>query len=366
MNDQKIVEMEVSEIQLLGEVQSRVGLDEGAIEEFAEKIKDGVEFPPIVVLHGDDGCICADGFHRVHAARRAGVEKIAAEIREGGRRDAILHSVGANAQHGVRRTNADKRRAVEILLRDDEWLTWSDGKIARRVAVSQPFVSKLRKEFTHNGYESPAIRETARGGPMDTTKIGKSPKKKDTDQPSSDASDGGDHGRDELADKAPNAQDREQGNAPTSPIEREKLNLKDGDADGSDDISGGVASDGEDVDTANEQEHPEHRVTEPAPAVTLQAAEEAYVRIAEDKAAQIRKRVTEGSVGHIDAGGELTDLTNLIHKSLGDARNGVNMVIKGTRTAVTYMARQTMEDGVAEGGNAPPAEATGSGTEASI
>ena len=58
----------------------------------------------------------ADGFHRCHAAIAAGIEEIAAEAREGGRRDAILHAVGANATHGRPRTNEDRRRAVLMLL----------------------------------------------------------------------------------------------------------------------------------------------------------------------------------------------------------------------------------------------------------
>lgn len=39
-------------------------------------------------------------------------------------REAILFIVGANASHGLRRTNADKRRTVERLLADEEWRGW--------------------------------------------------------------------------------------------------------------------------------------------------------------------------------------------------------------------------------------------------
>ena len=44
----------------------------------------------------------------------------------------------------MRRTNEDKRRAVLRLLTDAEWGAWSDREIARRCALSQPFVSQLR------------------------------------------------------------------------------------------------------------------------------------------------------------------------------------------------------------------------------
>ncbi|MGT2479599.1 hypothetical protein ACU4GR_13540 [Methylobacterium oryzae CBMB20] len=49
--------------------------------------------------------------HRRHAAGlHAGLGELPCEVRQGGLRDAILHSAGANAAHGLRRTNADKRR----------------------------------------------------------------------------------------------------------------------------------------------------------------------------------------------------------------------------------------------------------------
>ncbi|RMD90366.1 MAG: streptomycin biosynthesis regulator, partial [Alphaproteobacteria bacterium] len=60
----------------------------------------------------------------------------------------ILHACGANSSHGLRRTNADKRRAVETLLRDEEWSQWGDRKIARKCAVHHSFVAKIRRELT--------------------------------------------------------------------------------------------------------------------------------------------------------------------------------------------------------------------------
>ena len=38
-----------------------------------------------------------------------------------------------------------------VLLNDAEWVKWSDNEIARRCAVSQPFVSKIRP--TYNGFK---------------------------------------------------------------------------------------------------------------------------------------------------------------------------------------------------------------------
>ncbi len=111
----------------------------------------------------------------------AGLDEFPADIRQGSKRDAILFSVGANANHGMRRTNEDKRKAVMTLGKDEEWALWVDAEIARCCSVSQPFVSKLRPLFpSYNGYkmEKDQVRKAKRNGKeytIDTTKIGKSP-----------------------------------------------------------------------------------------------------------------------------------------------------------------------------------------------
>jgi DNA modification methylase len=118
----------------------RLGVD------YTEALKAGAKFPPIVVFHDGSDYWPADGFHRLNAHARAGLPKIAAEVRTGTRRDALLFAVGANAAHGKRRTNEDKRRAVLLLLADEEWGKWSDREIARRCAVDNSLVSKIIKE----------------------------------------------------------------------------------------------------------------------------------------------------------------------------------------------------------------------------
>jgi hypothetical protein len=55
-----------------------------------------------------------------------------------------LYAVGANASHGLKRTNRDKRNAVLVLLKDPEWQGWSDREIARRCVVSPHTVAAER------------------------------------------------------------------------------------------------------------------------------------------------------------------------------------------------------------------------------
>ncbi len=81
------------------------------------------------------------------AARKLERETIEAEVLDGDARQAILHGIGSNASHGLRRTQADKRRAVERLLRDEEWSKWSDRKIAKVAKVDHKTVGKIRRDL---------------------------------------------------------------------------------------------------------------------------------------------------------------------------------------------------------------------------
>jgi hypothetical protein len=154
-----------------GGTQARSGLDLATVAEYAETWQDlsyqqnGLSrMPPIVVYHDGDQYWLADGFHRVaaykqfleHGKPSASPRALNAEVRAGTRRDAVLHACGANASHGLRRTNADKRRAVETLLRDDEWRQWSDRKIADACAVSDKTVAAVRQDL---GAEIPHVIE---------------------------------------------------------------------------------------------------------------------------------------------------------------------------------------------------------------
>jgi hypothetical protein len=102
--------------------------------------------PPVILFpDGGDYYRLGDGFHRVLAARKAGLTEIAAEVRQGAQRDAVLFGICANSAHGLPRSNADKRHAVALLLADPEWRQWSDREIGRRCQVDTKVVSRMRR-----------------------------------------------------------------------------------------------------------------------------------------------------------------------------------------------------------------------------
>src|SRR5688500_4610428 len=62
---------------------------------------------------------------------------------------------------GLRRTNEDKRRAVEAALRHPKAAKLSDRQIAEHVGVSHDMVNRLRKSICHSMTDAPT-REVTR------------------------------------------------------------------------------------------------------------------------------------------------------------------------------------------------------------
>ncbi|MFE8034642.1 hypothetical protein [Thiohalocapsa marina] len=172
------------------------GLDSATLEDYRRALDTSPAwpFPPVVAFRDGDEILLADGFHRLRAAGDCGRSEVRAEVRTGARREALLYAVAANADHGLRRTDADKRRAVETLLADPEWAERSDRWIADQCRVTHPFVGRVRKALVTVTSEdqpeadvealvtvtseppakpAPKVRKTADGRTMNTANIGK-------------------------------------------------------------------------------------------------------------------------------------------------------------------------------------------------
>lgn len=138
----------ISEIIADPKAQPRVEMSQDLIREYADILTASAEPPfPEIKVYQDKALNCfwlADGFHRLEAYKRAGLSEIQAQVELGTLRDAILYSIGANETHGLRRTSADKRKAVKTLLDDPEWATWSSREISKKAKVSHTFVENLR------------------------------------------------------------------------------------------------------------------------------------------------------------------------------------------------------------------------------
>lgn len=168
------MKLKLSQIRIDGGTQPRTQLNEATVAEYAEAMTEGANLPPVSVFFDGSEYWLADGFHRFHAHNKIGALTIEATAHQGTRRDAILFSVGANASHGLRRTNDDKRRAVLTLLEDQEWAKWSDNQVAKSCGVSHPFVGQVRRSLETVSSE-PRSYTTKHGteAVMNTENIGK-------------------------------------------------------------------------------------------------------------------------------------------------------------------------------------------------
>ncbi len=129
-----------------GGTQHRVRLSKQAIEEYAE----AVGLPPIEVVWDGTYYWVVDGHHRVEALKKDGEfgkATIQCLVTKGTLQDARWLSLGANRKHGVRRTSADKRKAVEFALNNFTGKKFTDNYIATQVGVSNKTVTKIRKQL---------------------------------------------------------------------------------------------------------------------------------------------------------------------------------------------------------------------------
>lgn len=137
--------MNIAALVLDEKLQSRAEISQDAVDDYAHAMEGGDEFPPLTVHFDGVHYYLSDGYHRYHSAKKAGKVSFACNVINGTFREAVLYATGVNSKHGMRRTVADKRKAVMTYLDDFEWSQWNNSEIARRANVSVPFVANLRQ-----------------------------------------------------------------------------------------------------------------------------------------------------------------------------------------------------------------------------
>lgn len=144
------IELDVENIRTDGGTQPRASIDGFAVNEYAEAMERGDQFPPIEVVYDGTDYWLYDGFHRLRAVKKLGRDTIHAHVEQGTKEDAQWRSLGANKAHGLRRSQEDKQRAIKRALKG--WGTdKSDRQIARHVGCSHRTVNKYRDELELSG-----------------------------------------------------------------------------------------------------------------------------------------------------------------------------------------------------------------------
>jgi hypothetical protein len=142
----EVKSLRISKLQLAAAADCRDGEDQETIERYAEAMGRGEVLPEVVAFDDGEVIRLADGRKRLRAHERIGKRDIRATVHRGGLREAILYAAGANLTHGVASSRADKRRAVEAVLRVASGL--SDRDIGRKCGVDHKTVASARKRLS--------------------------------------------------------------------------------------------------------------------------------------------------------------------------------------------------------------------------
>lgn len=121
-------------------LQTRAGTDADTINNYAEAMADGAQFPDVTVFTDGSHYWLADGFHRVMAAKVNGKATIAADVRKGTEDDAVVFGGTANNKQGKRPTMADVQHFLSMVWERREAIfggTPTGGNLAEKCGVSR-------------------------------------------------------------------------------------------------------------------------------------------------------------------------------------------------------------------------------------
>ena len=91
-------------------------LDTTRVERYARMLQ---ALPPVVVFDTPEGLLLVDGYHRLAAARRCGLESIEAEVRSGSRHDGLQYAARVFASQRVISPEEVASYIVERFAQDD-------------------------------------------------------------------------------------------------------------------------------------------------------------------------------------------------------------------------------------------------------
>ena len=171
----------LSEITLSQAFLVRESINNQVVDDYVESLALKAVFPPIHVFKSGRGYVLADGWHRVYAFRKAKKKSILAEVHEGDELECLRFCLQSNQEHGLRRTNADKRRAVKLAL--GQLKDMNESEVAKLCGVSHTYVAKIKSELDEekahvasNGGVTPRnIQPRASAPPPDPLKARMSP-----------------------------------------------------------------------------------------------------------------------------------------------------------------------------------------------
>jgi hypothetical protein len=171
--------LKLSDIRLDGDTQMRVEINHSTVQDYAESMKLGAKFTPMVVYFDGTDNWLANGFHRYAAYKSNGTLEAECEIVEGTLEDAQFYALSANGTNGLRPTPADNRRSCFRIFGHSKWSKMSGNAIAKHLNISPMTVSRYRKEWEQqNGLAPTTEVNYTRNGEDKTMMVDKHREKK--------------------------------------------------------------------------------------------------------------------------------------------------------------------------------------------
>ena len=127
-----------------GETQYRENIDEGVVRDYLDAMKDNVEFPPIEAVFDGEFYWLTDGFHRLAALNKLGIQRPEVSFISGTKADAQLLALSANGSHGLPRSMMTKHRIGLMAISHPALQNCSNYEIAKFCGLSAPFIQSLR------------------------------------------------------------------------------------------------------------------------------------------------------------------------------------------------------------------------------
>jgi hypothetical protein len=132
------------------DTQACVAINDDVVKEYMEAMEAGDIFPPFLVYFDklNNRYILVDGFHHFEAhCRLHPNDTISVELKLGTLDEARWVSLGSNKNHGLRRTNTDKRNAIVNALKHPKGAELSDNQIEKYLSVDHKTIAAIRREL---------------------------------------------------------------------------------------------------------------------------------------------------------------------------------------------------------------------------
>ena len=160
-----LIDINIHQIRRDGGTQPRGVLDEDHVNDLLFALKNRAKFEAILLYYDGENYWLTDGYHRLAATIRHGKDKIKASIRQGTLQDAQWHSFSVNQHNVLKRSNADKQRAIVGALKHSYGCARSNSEIAQHCGVDEKTVRTWRLSLQESGeIQESQFRQVTRSG----------------------------------------------------------------------------------------------------------------------------------------------------------------------------------------------------------